>query len=281
MKRLTKILLVLTGFFLILGLGLVLAGVAMGADWNMVREAGSSLPWGDFDFDFDHNEWHHEDGQEEWSGDGITHTFTAEDIQELDIELRYGELVLRYSDEADKIGVEVSSDHVTVSQDAGDKKLKIQGKHASRLSGTQNVVITYPAGKEFREAEIELDAGTVELEDDFQADELDVKVAAGELSAYGAIQAKKSSWSVGAGSVCLDYLDSKKVELECDMGELEATLAGSETDYDYEVECGMGEITIGDNSYGGISRKQKVDNHGARKLEAECGMGEIILNFEI
>ena len=56
-------------------------------------------------------------------------------------------------------------------------------------------------------------------------------------------------------------------------------LPGEASDYDYSVDCGMGEVTVGDSSYGGVASSKKVDNGADIDLDLDCGMGDIDVIF--
>ena len=75
-----------------------------------------------------------------------------------------------------------------------------------------------------------------------------------------------------------------KLDIELDAGtgagQLYLELVGTEEDYDYAVECGIGEINIGSVSYGGLGREQRIMNPGAERfMDIECGIGSIQMEF--
>ena len=109
------------------------------------------------------------------------------------------------------------------------------------------------------ELKIEVGAGQVYL-DSFTADELDLECGAGEADLYG------------------DAL--KKVKIECGVGTVRYSTAGSREDYDYEVECGIGSVTVGDDTYSGLGSERKINNGGSRKMEIECGIGVVDVSFD-
>ena len=57
-------------------------------------------------------------------------------------------------------------------------------------------------------------------------------------------------------------------------------LAGKESDYDYELSCGIGEIDLGDEEYSGLGIERTIENKGSLgKVILNCGMGEIDVTF--
>ncbi len=105
------------------------------------------------------------------------------------------------------------------------------------------------------------------------------EAAAGQL-VVADMKAEKIELSVGAGEFVSGRIDAKKIEMECGSGKIAMEVSGAEADYDYEVECGIGEVEIGGNSYGGFWAGKEVKNPGSsRKMEIDCGIGEVKVDF--
>ena len=57
-------------------------------------------------------------------------------------------------------------------------------------------------------------------------------------------------------------------------------MTGAQEDYNYDLECGVGNLDVGSDSYSGLGRENHISNTGAdRKLELECGMGNVSVSF--
>lgn len=67
--------------------------------------------------------------------------------------------------------------------------------------------------------------------------------------------------------------------MECGMGEIEFHVLGKESDYSYQMKCGIGTIEVGDSSYSGLAGEKKIKNPGSKKMDVECGMGSIFVHF--
>ena len=75
-------------------------------------------------------------------------------------------------------------------------------------------------------------------------------------------------------------LSARKTDGECGLGELDLTLTGTQEDYNYDLECGVGNLDVGSDSYSGLGREKSISNKGAdRKLNLECGIGKYISRF--
>ena len=58
-------------------------------------------------------------------------------------------------------------------------------------------------------------------------------------------------------------------------------LVGVESDYNYEAQCGMGDIKVGTTSVSGMGGSKEINNPGANRfMDLECGMGEIQIEFQ-
>ena len=64
------------------------------------------------------------------------------------------------------------------------------------------------------------------------------------------------------------------------MGRIELTAAGKEQDYNYELEVGMGSVTVGAGEFGGMAVEKTIDNSAVKKMDIECGMGSVEIGFE-
>ena len=96
------------------------------------------------------------------SGDNGTYEFDS--ISSMDIELNYDELILRESEDQ-KITVTVDGDAVnSVRVSTEGSELQIENKDNHRPE-ERTVTVTYPAGTEFTEVSIDIDAGTAALEE--------------------------------------------------------------------------------------------------------------------
>lgn len=283
MKKFGKGILIAAGVLAMVGIGFTAAGAAMGGIseeplQELERRFAGALGGGNGNHGWERV--HVQSGEEilpaetESMGDMI-YRFPVKDNLELD--LRYEELILEEQDK-EEITVEIigDGDDVKIKEDGNTLEIS-----SSRKIKNQRIVkVSYPKGTEFREVELKVGAGRMELKQDFTARELDISLGAGEAVNSGTITATEIDLEVGTGSMQLDHVDAKKIDGECGMGEMKLTLAGSQNDYSYSLECGMGAIKLGSEEYGGLGREKKITNPGAeRYLDLECGIGEISVEF--
>ncbi len=266
MSKLLKIGLLGALVFFTLGIGLLIAAVALGATWSAFTE---SVDVGQFTpITMLHSKTEQTDGEVLY--------YPEDDVYSLDIEFGKGMLDLRETDE-DQIMVEILSDpsHAVTSEMIG-KTLKISTKNNALREDT-NLRIYIPEDNYFEKANLELGAAVVTV-DMLEADKLEVELGAGTFSAVE-ILSDKSTWQVGVGELNLNYLDCEDVDINCGMGCVTVALANSREDYKYDVTCNMGDVAIGDDHFS-IGHHTVKGEDADGKINVECGMGTVDLTFD-
>ena len=293
MKKFTKVVLSCAIVSGLAGMGLSAAGIAMGGavlgkdvlakalderlSTENIRWSVSVLnhedDWDDLDWDDEERKW--EDSAASHEENGVQ-VYEFDVFKNLDIELSADELHLKqYNGDEIRIEVENNDDKVRVRTEGDTLKIK----SLTQMNGTE-VIVYYPEKQEFHEVDIEVDAGAIYMDDDFHAHDLEIQVGAGNMISKGNVSAREISMDVGTGEVEMHSVEASSVDAECGIGKLTIKLSGTEADYRYEVECGLGSVTIGDETYSGISEKKKAANADAsRNLEVECGLGEVNISF--
>ena len=303
MKKFTKGMLIAAGIFAAAGIGLTAAGGVMGASMSELTGVNSlkrilwMTEWDDDHDDYDdiddddddrveHDGMEHsaEMGQKnmepaavgnESATDGIVYQLKYQPTK-LDIELKYDELIL---EEGDSFCVRVYDDsgkNVTVKESSDTLKVR----STKKLSKNRKVCISYPEDVKLQELEIEMGAGTVYLNRDIETEKLSVEMGAGEFESKNPVTAREADLEIGTGSMTFADLSARKTDGECGLGELDLTLTGTQEDYNYDLECGVGNLDVGSDSYSGLGREKTISNKGAdRKLDLECGMGNISVDF--
>ena len=291
MKKFTKGMLIAAGIFAAAGIGLTAAGGVMGASMSELTGVNSlkRILWmtewdddhDDYD-DIDDDDYVDHDGMEysaevgnESSTDGTVYQLKYQPTK-LDIELKYDELIL---EEGDSFCVRVYDDNgknVTVKESSDTLKVR----STKKLSKTRKVCISYPEDVKLQELEIEMGAGTVYLNRDIETEKLSVEMGAGEYDSKNPVTAREADLEIGTGSMTFADLSARKTDGECGLGELDLTLTGTQEDYNYDLECGVGNLDVGSDSYSGLGREKSISNTGAdRKVDLECGMGNVSVNF--
>ena len=286
MRRFSKVVLRTAMVLGVVGLGLSIGGVAMGATFTgfelskygletTLRKAVKSA-WVE-----DSNAWD-EDWDEISQLDPVEteqdkEIFETVPVSDLELSLSAGELKFQPYD-GDRIRVEVSGgkkDKVRIGLDEDCLIIETVGRVQDR-----KVTVLCPKEQKFDETSIQVAAGTVTLEDEFVSSELEVSVAAGEFVNTGKITAGEVNIEVGTGNVKLSGLDMKELEADCGVGNVELNVAGRETDYNYEISCAAGAVEVAGSSYSGIGHDREITNPDAKgTMELNCGVGNITVRF--
>lgn len=175
----------------------------------------------------------------------------------------------------------------------GFKGIKVIGSDIS-----ENVItLVLPAGMSFDEVDVEVGAGVMEIYD-LMVKELDADVGAGELSLKD-IEARELSTEIGAGRLSAENVSTKDADIavsmgecvykgtisenldaECDMGNMEFYLSGTEKDHNYDIECAAGNIDMGSYSFTALAAEREIDNGARGTFDISCNMGNITVCFE-
>lgn len=175
----------------------------------------------------------------------------------------------------------------------GFKGLKTVGSDLS-----ENVItLVIPSGMEFEEIDVEVGAGVMEI-NGLRTREIDANIGAGELLMNGT-ETGDFSAEVGVGRIEASHMVSGDVslmvsmgeglyegtvsgniDLECDMGNLVVSLNEKEEDFNYQIECGVGVVSIGGSEFSGLATERKVDHGAYRECDVECSVGNIDIKFQ-
>lgn len=283
MRKFTKGMLIAAGIFGAVGIGLTTAGGVIGASMSEVLSfknfRGAFWPQEVVESLSDNAEDDEDDLKAAVKSEDSTDC-RVYDLKyqptELDIELKYDELDL---EEGDSFSVKVYNDNgnkVTVKESADTLKVR----STDRKSKARKVCISYPEDVKLKKLDLEMGAGAVYINREIQTEELNVDMGAGEFAGNVLVTAKEADLQIGTGSMTFNDLSAEKINGECGLGEMDLTVTGKEEDYNYDLQCGIGNLDIGSDSYSGLGREKHISNASAdRKLELECGMGNVSVSF--
>lgn len=301
MKRFLKVILILAAVFGAAGLGLTAGGAAMGAtmgDVGVLDQGVKQLlnvldgresviaPEEDMaeledDFQADAENAVNEKGVLTDNADSSAYTkvYEASAVSDLSCDLRYEELVLKTWNE-DKVQVKVTGkDHnrVKINNDNGSLTIASSQKVRNR-----SIEIFCPKNLNFQKIKLQMGAGTIQLDGDFKAEQMEVNVGAGTLENSGSLDVKEADFTVGVGTADISELQVENLKGSCGMGDMELTLTGKAADYNYELKCGLGNLEVDDSQETSItSGNKQITNEGATKnIKLDCGMGNVQVDFD-
>ena len=282
MKKRWKIFWIVCAVLAAAGLLLTAAGAALGG-LSALRNAGKPERLTGKDF--------HTMDLDGYSGPQDGEFIMFDDIEDIDLNLG-GLQVYVITGNVDGVGIDTSylrSDirekvESSIEYEEEDHELKIDiGK---RLRGWSTVdtgalYIVYAPWTQFGSFSAEVSAGLLELRG-LWADEVSLSVGAGQITAKF-LETEHLDTECGAGSIeLLGAVLTGDAEIDCKLGSIVLIMANQpvESDYDYELSCGAGEVIVGNKSYSGLFREAEIDNGSGRLIKADCGLGSIVIQFE-
>lgn len=210
----------------------------------------------------------------------IRETYT--DVREIDVEIFAGGVNF-FSSSDEEIVVETEG----ISKDLGFQcymdgdELKLTTKkklfHMNNV-GVGSINVYLPRQMRFEEVSLDLAAGTLFVEE-ICADSLSVNVDAGEATIDN-FDVKEADFECGTGAITAQGAVSQEIDMECGIGSITYTAAGYEADYNYNIECGVGEVICGDSSYSGLGTDKRIDNRAPKEINIECGVGSVTIDFD-
>lgn len=222
-----------------------------------------------------------------------SYEISSNEIKDMEIEMNAGSLTIE-EHIGDTIQIEIKGEEkVIVTEKNG--KIEIEQK-SSLIDKNCSILVSIPAGKNFDEVILDVAGGSMNIEsmyakqldieigvsdvkiEEVQSEQMSIEVGMGQLEIENGVVAD-AEVSVGIGSLIWNGTISNHLEADCDIGMMEIELSDKEEDYNYAVECSMGQIDIGDTWYAGVVSKH-IDHMGAEKsLDLECGIGSIKIGF--
>lgn len=226
----------------------------------------------------------------------------TESIRKIDIQLSAGDVIIQTGDTPSLI---VDGRLEATSQfDANDGKWKIKAVKNNLIfknnlfwwnneDWTTTYTITIP--QTFVDLDISIDMGTLTLPDitvqeaeihtnmgtitagNLHATEADISTEMGTITVTG-LSAQECSLNAEMGSIDVVGNITQKLEADCSMGNVSVTLP-ADTSYRWEVESGMGSVSIDGQEYSGIKTKSQGGSSNALLLDLEASMGSIDISF--
>lgn len=127
-------------------------------------------------------------------------------------------------------------------------------------------------------AEINVGAGQIRISS-FEANEANLNIGAGELYIEGAKITGETDIDIGMGNAEVSGLIAGDLNADIGMGSLTLVLTDSEQDHNYKIDCAMGNVRVGRNSYTGLSDEKTINNGSSSTYDIECSMGNVNVSF--
>lgn len=210
--------------------------------------------------------------QVEASSDGGEYRFDCEKIDKIELVVDTG--IVSVYENSDNSQILLYADGKKIQYKEEGNTLKIVDKQKNK-NGT---IELYLPGKAWKEIDMELGACKATI-DSLTAGDISIELGAGEVEIGNLEATLEAELMVGAGEISVGRFQGNHLDLECGMGSMQVNCEGNQEDYNYSLECGIGKIRIGENTYTGLAHEQNWNNQSCKSMEIKCGVGEISLDF--
>ena len=271
MKKLIKVCAISGLVLLILGIGITTVSATMGGRyrnsfptrlWSRIWH--NHMPWADG--------WDGRDGWDDFA-DPDTYADSGNDssrrhwdeeefaqARKLDVDIDKGVVHISRQDGISQIQINVQDDYNQTQCYMDEYTLEIKrearGHHSNDAPYIQVLV---PAG--------------------YELEKLSLDMGAAECNVQG-ITARKLEIDTGVGAITFSGTVNGDVEVETGVGDVSLNMTGSQTGYNYKVECGVGSINVGNERYTTLSHETHINNNAPYNMELECGVGNINVSFD-
>lgn len=282
MKRFVKICAVTGLILLLLGFGITAVSAAMGGRYTnslpsrlASRVWHNHMPWlvrwgNDWQDDWDRwddwdnrNGWDDPDGTDRTSGSSQASTVSDPSYaraRKLDVDIDKGVIRVSEKEGISQIQVNVQDTYNRTQCYMDESTLKVKRESGrGRNNEAPRIEILIPAG--------------------YELDKLSLDMGAAECTVLG-VTVSKLEIDTGVGAITFSGTVNGDVEIETGVGDVTLNLTGSQTGYNYQVECGVGSINVGDEHYSMLSHETHINNKAPYTMELECGVGNIAVNFD-
>ena len=178
-----------------------------------------------------------------------------------------------------KVDIKISKDGVLSITNKDNLIGLFSGFSFKKNSLCPTVIITLPRNLFLDNLVVEMGAGSFEARTiNITSKATRLTVGAGQLILKD-LTSLQTELNCGVGSIDVQGKLTNRLNAECGMGSIVATIFGTESDYSYKAQVGLGEVKIGNNTISGLS--QYVSSvESENKITANCGMGAIKVNFK-
>lgn len=214
-------------------------------------------------------------------------TKITEGVSVLELEIGAADVHVR---EGEQFRVETDNPFIKVTLRNGVLTLR-EEPHAADLESSK-LVIEYPAGTSFREVEMDLGAGRLEI-DALICGELDLDLGAGKTEIHSLTVTDSADISGGAGEILIHSGEIRNLDLElgvgsgvitalltgsaeidAGVGNLELNIPAPETDYTMKVTTGLGGVYLD-----GQLVRNGTHGTGPNKIKVSGGIGKVVVVF--
>lgn len=201
------------------------------------------------------------------------HTCNFRGINRLEVEVQNAQITIFASEDTQEFLYYSNKEESIAKVEGSTLKLEDNSELKDKIELELYIPISV-----LKEIEIEAINATV-LADKLIADNIKIEIDNASVQIDELVVEDKAELQINAGQMIIGCYDGKQLETECAMGSIMVVCEGKQSDYNYDLECGMGEIKVQNDSYSGIGKDLQIHNDSRKSIKAECALGEIIFEF--
>ena len=205
-------------------------------------------------------------------------TYVFEDCMASDLEILVGagDLKIKYHNE-ENVTLEVSDEDKMQCYVEGDT-LKIRGGLITGTGSSSTMIVYLPENKNFNNVAIDVGAGNIEI-DKLTGADTDINVAMGQV-VISEMETDSLNIEVGMGNAEVKGNINYEAIVDCGMGQVVMELEGEGKDFNYNLDCGLGSLSVeGVYHIAGIGDSY-VNNDASMEMDISVGMGTVTVSFE-
>ena len=205
-------------------------------------------------------------------------TYVFEDCMASDLEILVGagDLKIKYHNE-ENVTLEVSDEDKMQCYVEGDT-LKIRGGLITGTGSSSTMIVYLPENKNFNNVAIDVGAGNIEI-DKLTGSDTDINVAMGQV-VISEMETDSLNIEVGMGNAEVKGSINYEAIVDCGMGQVVMELEGEGKDFNYNLDCGLGSLSVeGVYHIAGIGDSY-VNNDASMEMDLSVGMGTVTVSFE-
>lgn len=169
----------------------------------------------------------------------------------------------------------LSGDEISI--DVGGGSIEVEVLNGSQIDmelGAGEIVVQRVEAERFT---VDVGAGEVKV-DELGTDTLKTAIGAGQITLDNST-VHDADISVSMGQILYRGTVSGDLDADCSMGQIDLEMDGKKEDHNYVIDCSMGEIRLGEETFSGMGSSRTISNGVDSDFELNCSMGGITVKF--
>lgn len=212
----------------------------------------------------------------------MINTFPIDDIKNLDVKATAVKVSL-HAVSGSEIRVESNNleesayrcelhhDTLIVSYTLSSNRLIVLPRHTEA-----KIDIFLPESLTLENVSLDLGAGQMEAERLSVSEKFDIDVGAGQIRLHQT-SAGSLKLRCGAGECFYSGKIDNNFQVNCGVGNCKLRLTNKEQEFDYDISCALGEVSVNRNKLRGIDNRHRSQETTGKKAILQCSLGRISL----